>query len=210
LEFVEYILKSVAALNDTMPHAFHDRRDGVRACRKDLRLFQRALLEGPCKSDATIMRIAFESAGSMACGHRLMLHQGRLAPIEALAKTDALDPMKSFLSIAEGMLKLKFDISRDVIGTGSPFVILKTEGQASTIGLHCVCDTGNEHTGTASMMVRTSAPNAALAFEAITADPLFVAGLPLAIFPLAQEGISLSMRGSIAVLYDGRHCEIVI
>ena len=191
-----------------MPHALSARPEEGSV--KDLRLFRKALLEGPMRCDSTILKIAYGSSGTMAYGDLLRQHEGKLAPNAGQGDKSISDPKGCVVGIAQGMLNVKFDITSDVMGTGSPFLILKTDGDSSAIGLHCICESSEGRMGVASMILRTGPANIEEAYGAITKDPTFGAALPLAIFPLTQDGFALSMKGSIAVLYDGKHCEIII
>lgn len=177
---------------------------------RDFTLFHKALLMEPLMTDALITRIWYDSAGGITFGKNTYLRMGRLASAEQSRLTSRMEPKAEFRALADSMLRVRFDIEKEVVGTGSPFMLFRTNGGMSEVGLQCIFESLEGAAGTATMVIWTYAEIIREAHDALARDPVFAAALPLALFGLGERGVSLSMNGTIAAICDGRHTEIVI
>lgn len=200
-----------------MAHSFRPSRppdsahpeDMRREPPKDFRLFERAVTAERSAADITIEKVRMESVGYISFGGRPVIHNGALAAAESRQSFRPLpDPKEEILRLAHEISGDRWDMDKEVIGSGSPYVLLKRAELMSVIGLHCLFYGDTVGSGLASMVLMTNEDNVNQLFKDIIEDPVVIIALPMALFPIRDAGYRLSVSECIAIIHPDWSCEI--
>jgi hypothetical protein len=165
--------------------------------------------EGLVTEKALLLRaICDESVGMMKCRLVALTVQGGNAPEAAIRKhlEGPREPDEEAKAVSLELLALKFDITREALGTGDPFVIIKSGGETSFFAIHGLMLEGEEQCGSGTLILRMPASLPERLVGQIMEDPRFVNEILRSVFEKAGEiGLSFSIRKRTDIIFDRRY-----
>jgi hypothetical protein len=152
-------------------------------------------------------RITKDTIAVLRCGRMESRYQGNDVSTEAIMHHNCgPQPVKETVMVGHDMLRVKFDIEKEVLGTGEAFIFFRTSGKLSFFGILSKIKNGKSDHDIASIAARMPEETLAILFDSVKEDPAILNRLAGAMFPaFIEANMELEMGGRVNLIRDGGH-----
>ncbi|MEW6035208.1 MAG: hypothetical protein AB1529_01215 [Candidatus Micrarchaeota archaeon] len=167
--------------------------------------------EGPVTKDLLLRSVCDESVGMMKCRAVALEVQGGNAPEAAIRAhlCGPREPEQEAKAVSMELLILKFDITREALGTGDPFVMAKSGGDTSFFAIHGLMLQGEEGCGAGTLALRMPERLLGQMAERLMEDPNFANELLHSVFEgAAARGLTFSIKTRVDILFDRKSMQV--